>query len=296
MPYKFKNLAVLLSVTTIVVLAGAYLTLWSYPRQIDETRRQLLQTNKAAAQLSGIESEFYILEKQINEKKEKLAGLEKEFITEVTFATTYDYLNSILQHIGFLEFNMNFVRTVDKGDYGYSIFSIRGQGSFQRLYQFIYYLENGPQLYQIDKISLHSVEVKDEKTQQPKLVLPFQMEIRAYYSKFQDLPQIRHNLSRVRPRLAQNPFRPAILKSLPGNVDNLIDARRAELRGIFTNRIMLEYDGKTHILKQGDRVYLGHLSKIDPGRNEAVFTLNKGGIVERVVLKLEFKKNQEGDN
>ena len=174
------------------------------------------------------------------------------------------------------------------GDFGYGIFSIRGKGSFQTVFQFIHYLENGPQLYQVDKISLHSLEIKDEKSGLPKLVLPFNMEIHAYFTDLEGLPEIKHTLADVRPGKAANPFLPGILKTLPANVNNLIEVENAEVVGIFTNRAMIRYNGETHILKRGEKVYLGYLSKIDPDNNVVVFKLNKGGIVERVTLKLEF--------
>ena len=43
-------------------------------------------------------------------------------------------------------------------------------------------------------------------------------------------------------------------------------------------------------MEVGDRVYLGHLAEIDKGKNQVVFTLNKGGFIETVTLKL--RKNE----
>ena len=47
--------------------------------------------------------------------------------------------------------------------------------------------------------------------------------------------------------------------------------------------------GRFNSLKVGDKVYLGYLTRIDPKRGEAEFTLNKGGIIEKVVLKIFVK-------
>ncbi len=42
-------------------------------------------------------------------------------------------------------------------------------------------------------------------------------------------------------------------------------------------------------MQEGDKVYLGYVSKIDAEDNQVVFILNKGGIVERFTLKLGFE-------
>ena len=45
--------------------------------------------------------------------------------------------------------------------------------------------------------------------------------------------------------------------------------------------------GNTHLLWEGDEVYLGYLTKIDYSTNEVKFVLNKGGVIEKITLKLE---------
>ena len=288
MPYKIRNMIILGSITAVIFLFGGYLTLWSYPQKISDMKREIVHLHSQGKQYEGLEDQFFELEKLIGAKKLKLTQLEKNFSTEVTFAQTYDYLNGILNYIGFLEFNMNLVRKEDKGKYGYNIYSIRGEGPFSRIFQFIWYIEKGPQMYKIKRLGLHSMETTDPETRRARLAVPFEMEVWSYYANLDSLPRVTRSLKNVAPVNISNPFQPSILRSLPANVDKLVEVEKAELKAVMTGRVLIEYGGKVHVMQEGDRVYLGRLEKINPATNEALFVLNKGGIIEHFTLKMEF--------
>lgn len=288
MPYKIRNMIILGSITAIIFLLGGYLTLWSYPKKINSMKRELILIHNHAKQYEGLEKQYFQLEEMVNAKKLKLSKLEKNFSTEVTFAQTYDYLNSILNYIGYLQFNMNLVKKVDMGKFGYNIYSIRGEGSFSRIFQFIWYIEKGPQMFKIKRLGLHSMETTDPQTKRTRLIVPFEMEVWSYYANLDSLPRVTRSLKNVPARMVSNPFQPSILRSLPSNVDNLVDIERAQLKAVMADRVLIEYGGKGQMMRQGDRVYLGHLEKINPAKNEAVFVLNKGGIIERFTLQMNF--------
>lgn len=288
MPYKIRNMIILGSITAIIFLLGGYLTLWSYPKKIDNMKRELILLHNQTKQYEGLEAQYFQLEELIEEKKQRLSKLDKNFTTEVTFAQTYDYLNSILKYIGYLEFNMNLVKKVDVGKFGYNIYSIRGEGSFSRIFQFIWYIEKGPQMFKIKRLGLHSMETTDPQTKRIRLLVPFEMEVWSYYANLDSLPRVTRSLKNVPARMVSNPFRPSILRSLPSNVDNLIEVERAQLKAVMADRILIEYGGKDQVMRKGDRVYLGRLERINPAKNEAVFVLNKGGIIERFTLQMNF--------
>lgn len=288
MPYKIRNMIILGSITVLIFLFGGYLTLWSYPQKIEDMKREIVLLHNQGKQYEGLEEQYFQLEDLIRAKKLKLTELEKNFSTEVTFAQTYDYLNSILNYTGFLEFNMNLVRKVDKGKFGYNIYSIRGEGPFSRIFQFIWYIEKGPQMYKIKRLGLQSTETTDPETRRLMLVVPFEMEVWSYYANLDSLPKVTRSLKNVPARMVSNPFQPSILRSLPSNVDNLVEVESADLKAVMADRVLVEYGGEVHIMREGDRVYLGRLEKINPAKNEAVFILNKGGIMDKITLQMKF--------
>lgn len=290
MPYKIRNMIILGSITAIIFLFGGYLTLWSYPQKISDMKRELVSLHNQSKQYEGLEEQYFQLEELIKTKKHGLTKLEKNFSGEVTFARTYDYLNSILNYTGQLEFNMNFVRKEDKGKFGYAIYSIRGEGPFSKIFQFIWYIEKGPQMYKIKRLGLRSTETSKPGSRQAMLLVPFDMEVWAYYANLDSLPEITRSLKNVPAQSVSNPFQPSVQRSAPANPEKLVEVHKAELKAVMAGRIMIEYGGKTHIMQEGDRVYLGRLEKINPARNEAIFVLNKDGVTERFTLQMNFNK------
>ena len=174
--------------------------------------------------------------------------------------------------------------------YGYNIYNIKGEASFNKIYKLIWYLERGPFLYRITKLRLKGVESKDRDNKRVKLIIPFEMEIRGYYANIPNLPTSQRTIEDVTIQQVRNPFLPFILKNIPPNRDGLLEVERGELKAIVADRALIaDQNGKIYSLSVGDKVYLGYLTRIDPVNNQVEFTLNKGGLVEKVVLKIKFE-------
>ena len=85
-----------------------------------------------------------------------------------------------------------------------------------------------------------------------------------------------------------NPFRPFVLNILPPNTENLLVVERARVIAILKGLAYIQHQqGDMLTMRVGDRVYLGILEKIDLKKGEVVFAMNRGGIFDRVILKLE---------
>ena len=116
------------------------------------------------------------------------------------------------------------------------------------------------------------------------------MELWALYTELEDVPSIRKTLRNVKASYVRNPFIPFIYRNLPVNSEGLLEVERATLKGILPDQAFIEdYSGQVYVMKVGDKVYLGYVSKIDAENNEVVFILNKGGIIEKFTLKLGFE-------
>ena len=127
-----------------------------------------------------------------------------------------------------------------------------------------------------------------------ELILPFDMEIKAYFATVEDLQNDAKKLSDVKVATAQDPFYPSILRNLPLNTDALLEVEQASLKAIIPGKALIaDNGGEIHVLREGDRVYLGYLTRIDTENNLVEFTLNKGGIIEKIVLNLGFDANKD---
>jgi hypothetical protein len=119
------------------------------------------------------------------------------------------------------------------------------------------------------------------------------MEIHALYADVKDLPPIKKTLADVKVEEVKNPFVPYVYRELPPNTRGLLEVERADLKAIIPGRAFVaDHTGKIHVLKEGDEVYLGYVTKIDVEKNQVEFTLNKAGIVEKFVLKLRFEQQK----
>lgn len=287
MTYKTRNLAILGSILGIIILYTAYALLIAYPGENKEVQQKLARIKGKITALKGIEKEYYTYEELIREQEKKLASFDKELISDATSASTYDYLNNILKFIGPLEFNLNYKGNKQNEKYGYNIYSVKGEGTFERIYEFIWYIERGPMILRINKITLRGVERGKGTRRASDLIIPFDLEIWAYYGNFEGLPEVDRPLDNIAISQVKSPFVPLIRRRLPTNTAGLLEVERADLQAIVPGKALIaDHRGKIHELQRGDKVYLGYLTSINPSTSEVVFTLNKGGVIQKFTLSL----------
>lgn len=291
MSYKKRNLIIVSVFIIVVSLFIGFVNIFYFPRKLNKASETNQNLEQQIAALNHIEEEYIQLTELISKKEMSFAELDKQVVSQITSAETYQYLNQILGYIGFIEFNMLYRTTEQMEGYGFHTFNLRGEAPFYKIYRFIWFIENGPHIYKIKKISLRGVESKDPETGELQLIVPFEMELESYFSDITDLPKIKRTLSSVQVKKANNIFYPYILRNLPPNSDNLIEIERAELKAIIPDKVLIaDFEGKIHSLREGDAVYLGYLTKINSEKNAAEFTLNKGGVYEKFILKLRFEE------
>ncbi len=295
MSYKLRNIIVLSVLCLLLFSVSGYIVFYHYPSRIKEVEKKITAVKKQIASLEGVEQEYNNIDKIIKEKEQRLANLDKRIVPAVTPSESYRYLISILEYSGMLDFDMLFQGTREGKGYKYNVYNIKGEGPFYVIYEFITYLEKGPLFYKIERLNLRMVESRDKDTKMYKIIIPFEMEIWALFADVPDLPPIKKTLASVRVPQVTNPFYPFIYSNLPANVDSLPEVERADLKAIINDRIILaDAGGMIHELKEGDRVYLGYLKRIDAENNEAEFILNKGGIVEKFSLHIRFGEETKG--
>ena len=289
--YKNRNILILSVFLVVILSVGGYFILYAYPNKIHKFEAKITTVKRQISVLDGIEQQIPLVLDQIEKEKIKLSRLDKQIMVEVTPANTYDYFNRVIDFSGIMKFDLLYLGSKNENGYGYNSYNVKGEGTFKDIYQFIYYIENGPQIYRVNKINLRGVESKDAKLGNHKLVVPFELEVLALFADIKDLPQIHRTLSDVKLTSAKNPFFPYITRDIPPNLNNLVEVERAQLRAVMKGKaFILAHTGEVHSILEGDRVYLGYVTKIDADNNKVEFMLNKGGIVEKYILKISFKE------
>ena len=289
MSYKLRNIIVLACLCFLLSAVAGYIVFLHFPKKIVAVEKKIASTKKQIASLQGVEEEYNNIDKIIKEKESRLANLKKRVVPGVTPSQSYKYLISILKYSGVMDFDVLYQGTKDANGYKYNVYNLKGEGSFDKIYEFVTYLEKGPLFYKIEKLNLRMVEQKHKETQVYQIIIPFEMEVHALFADVPNLPPIRHTLNKVRVPRARNPFYPYVYRDLPANTENLPEVERAELKAIVNDKVLIaDVEGNIHELTEGDKVYLGYLKSIDAETNEAHFILNKGGIVEKFSLHIRF--------
>ena len=93
--------------------------------------------------------------------------------------------------------------------------------------------------------------------------------------------------------LIVDPFAPIISSGIPPNTRSLVEVERADLRAVIPGKaFVLDQTNVIRTLLEGDEVYLGYVTKIDQANGRMECTLNKGGIIEKVELKIRYSPLQ----
>jgi hypothetical protein len=288
--YKLRNIIVLSIFVLIISLVGGYFYFYYFPQKIHDINTKIQDLDQKIAALQGIDEEIAQVKTLLEKQKLRLSRLDKQLASSGSPAETYQYINTILKYSGIIDIDLLYQFSNQTENYRYDVYKIKGEGFFPNIYKFLWYLERGPKIYKIKKLSFRGVENREIDSTRTYIVVPFEMELWALFTELEDAPKIKRTLHNVRSYYVRNPFIPYIYRNLPMNSEGLLEVERAELKGILPGRAFIEdYTGQVQVVSEGDKVYLGYVYKIDAENNQVVFILNKGGIIERFTLTLGFE-------
>lgn len=292
MSYALRNTVVLAAFLAIIFTVGFYLTKVVQPGERKTLQTEMVSLDKTIAERPGLESQLKDSKQKLAEMKQRYEKRFKVIPANDTTALTYAYLNRVMNSSGLVKFDMLYQGPTSEKQYGYNTYNLKGETSYSNLYRFIWYLEHARMLYKVEDLTLTGHEIRNDSTGQAELIIPFTMNLRAYYST---AAGVSSGLTGSDPTFNKRVaigvdfLRPLISSEPPPNVKGLVDVQRSELRAVMPDKIFIvDQKGEGHILKVGDEVYLGYLTRIVPSKNEAEFTLNEGGIIQRVDLKVRF--------
>ena len=119
--------------------------------------------------------------------------------------------------------------------------------------------------------------------------MTFEMAVHAYYSSVAELANSGGERDIAPNSLSSDPFYPVIASGIPPNTRDLVEIERADLKAVIPGKaFVLDQGNEIRTLREGDEVYLGYVTRIDPEAGRIECTLNKGGIIQRVELKIRF--------
>jgi len=318
MPTKVIYNIIILSVVWVFIIGtGVYITMFEQPEELIRIEKAGKVIRLKNAELASLMSEHSLSSEKADNALSKWRARYKVIPDQLSSPEVIGYLNELTRS-GFEVFDISNSGMEDEGDYSYHSFSVTGRGYFSELYRIVWELENNRYFYRIPELTLVHMDIitEDEDTgaEVMKVMVSFQMQIDAIFSgadgmsaptedgvteAAQALPISRAKSERppvpgsVLPneRPVLNPFFPLIMDKLPPNTHGLINIERDQLVSIVGDRaifkVLEDEDYVYRSVGQGEDVYLGQITEVDPTEGRVKARLNKGGIIDAIELYLQ---------
>lgn len=314
MPTKvIYNIIILAVIWVLVIGAGVYVTMFQQPEELARVEKAGKVIRLKQAELASLISEHSISAEKADNALNKWRARYKVIPDQLSSPEVIGYLNELTK-TGFEVFDISSSGTHSEGDYSYHSFSISGRGYFSDLYRIVWEMENNRYFYRIPELTLIHIDIitEDPETgnQVMKVMVSFQLQIDAIFSgtdgmsapmedgvgeRGESLPISRAKSERppvpgsVLPdeRPALNPFFPLIMSKLPPNTHGLINIEQAQLVSIVGDKAIFKEGSEYRSVGQGEDVYLGQITEVDPTEGRVMARLNKGGIIDAVELFLQ---------
>lgn len=295
MSFKLRNTIVL--GVFFLLISGSGFVYWFFiqPKQLDTAVADIRRLERELQQLPDLIEQVKNLTAQYHDLKRKYDSRSKEIPTSDITSQTYAYMSRGIDQAGFLRFNMTYSGAREMANWGINSYLLQdGEAEFDKLYKFVYYLENGKRLYKVHALNLLQQERIDEETGETKKWVAFSMELHAYYSKIPELATSPAAKALGISRAPFNPFNPLILQAISQNAPvGVISADDVEVKAVLPGKAFVLYGNELQVLHLGDRVWRGYVSRIVPQESKVVFTLDEGGIIRRVEKQIQFSDQRK---
>ena len=287
MTYIIRNTIVLGSVLVVILAVGWYATIFSLPKQLAKIEAEIKRIEVDLQNTPDLANQYNQTTAQLDDMKKRWETRNKDVPPKDITGETYGYLNRTIDVSGEIKMDMTYVGPRDFGHYGYNVYTIKGEAPFGNLFKFIWMAENGRRLIKISNLSLRGYESKDKFTKETRILVLFDMELEAYFSSIPELNTAPMERSVVPVSLTSNPFYPLILHEVPEPQAGEIEIERSDLKAVIPGKaFIIDQNQKSRILEEGDKVYLGYVTKIYPNEGKIECLLNRGGVAERYELRM----------
>lgn len=287
----------LLSVLVLTVAIAGY-------RQTEVVQPQELQDIEQAKEVHRLNQLLQEdLFAQEAESSERAAEMTRKWQARYKYIPTRMETHDVVNYLeslstgGFEQFSVSLKSQGSTKDFNYYFFDIKGTAYYPSLYQFVWKLENNRNFYQIDNLQLTYTDVfkkNDDTGLQRRLeMVNFSMQMKAFFAGVDGLSAPQEVLVEIpdvlfpRSTPYHNSFYPLVRPDLPPNDELLVELDKADLVSIVGNRAIFQDSRGQFVLGEGDPVYLGRITKIDPLNIVVRARLNKGGIEEIVEKRIE---------
>ncbi|HEX9657359.1 MAG TPA: ABC transporter C-terminal domain-containing protein [Bacteroidota bacterium] len=289
MSYKIRNSIVLAILLLLVMGLGTYIRAFNLPKKLAKVEKEVKRIDEELQNTPNLVNQFNELSAILAEAQKRWENRNKDIPPTDVTGQTYAYFSRLIDLSGQLKLDMVYAGAQSRGNYGFNVYTLKGEAPFRTFYKFIWFLENGRKLYKLNTLSLRGLEVAASEEDPGGVIVTFDMAVHAYFSSVSELASSPGERALTPTYLSADPFNPVISRDLPPNFRNLVEVERSDLKAVIPGKVfVLDQTNTIHTLVEGDEVYLGYVTKIIPDEGRVEFTLNKGGIIEKFQLKIRY--------
>ena len=293
MSYKIRNSIVLGVLVLLVLGIGIYWRGFKIPGKLSKIETEVRTIEEQLQNTPNLIAQFNDLSTNLADTKKRWENRNKDIPPVDVTSQTYAYFSHLIDLSGDVKLDLLYTGVQQKGNYGFNTYNLRGEAPFENFYRFVWYLENGRRLYKIQRLNVKGLEVAPKEEEPGGILVTFEMVVHAYFSSVAELASAPGERTITPNYLAVDPFNPVISSDIPANLRKLIEIERSDLKAVIPGKaFVLDQTNSIRTLAEGDEVYLGYVTKIDPEQGRIECTLNKGGIIEKVELKIRYGVQQ----
>ena len=289
MSYIIRNSIALGVVLLIILAVGVFVTTYQLPKKSKVLEAEIKKIELDLQNTPDLANQYNVAVAQLDDSKKRWETRNKDVPAKDITGETYGYFNRIIDISGEVKMDMSFVGPRDYGRYGFNVYSLKGESSFDNLFKFIWNTENGRRLFKISNLSLRGYESKIKETGETKILTLFEMELQAFYSSIPELNTAPAQRDVAAVTLTTNPFFPLIFREIPPPQPDEIEIERSILNAVIPGKaFVIDQNQKSRTLEVGDKIYLGYVTRIIPDLGKVECLLNKGGVAERYELTIRI--------
>lgn len=285
MSYIIRNTVILGVVLVVIFGVGLFFTSFTLPKKFRTIESNIKKIETELQNTPDLAYRYNLATAQLEAVKKHWETRNKDVPQKDITGETYGYLNRTMDVSGEIKMDMTYAGPRDFGNYGYNLYTLKGEAPFRNLFKFIWFTESGRRLFKVSNLTLRGYESKSATTEDTKILVLFDMELLAYYSSIPELNNAPGQPVGLQRTLSSNPFHPLIMHEIPPPQADEIEIERSDLKAVIPGKaFIIDQNQKSRILEEGDKVYLGYITRILPNEGKIECLLNKGGVAERFEL------------
>ena len=291
---KTQNTLILLAILILISAVGGTYDFIYQKKQLEKKSKREHELKASAVSTSELEAQLKVVKLKALTLDSVLSKRKFNIPKQLSQTDFYNFVNRASSGFSpFTHIDIEYIDRKTEKSFNCFLYKLSGAGEFNDVYRLIYAIEQSKELKKIRNMNL-SASITADKDQETHYLTAFTFNVFVYFAnddRFTTSAFVENSLT---PDGIYDMFYPLIRTQLPPNVDELAEVENAKLLALVPDGAYIsDAKGNTFMLMEGDPVYLGYLTKIDYVTNQVTFILNKGGIIEKIFLKLEKEDNRK---